>query len=44
MKAKDVKREGGKIVYRGHEFEGFNKPKNAPAGAKAKEDGACQEG
>jgi hypothetical protein len=36
MKAKDVKREGDKIVYRGHEFEGFNKPKNAPAGAKQK--------
>jgi hypothetical protein len=36
MKAKDVKREGGKIIYRGHEFDGFNKPKNAPAGAKQK--------
>lgn len=36
MKASDVKREGGKLVYRGHEFEGFNKPKNAPAGAKEK--------
>lgn len=32
MKAKDVKKEGGKLVYRGHEFDGFNKPKNAPAG------------
>jgi len=36
MKASDVKREGGKLVYRGHEFDGFNKPKNAPAGAKEK--------
>jgi hypothetical protein len=36
MKASDVKREGGKLVYRGHEFEGFNKPKNAPDGAKEK--------
>lgn len=36
MKASDVKREGGKLVYRGHEFEGFNKPKNAPSGAKEK--------
>ena len=36
MKASDVKREGGKLVYRGHEFEGFNKPKSAPAGAKEK--------
>lgn len=36
MKASDVKREGGKLVYRGHEFDGFNKPKNAPDGAKEK--------
>lgn len=36
MKASDVKREGGKLVYRGQEFDGFNKPKNAPAGAKEK--------
>lgn len=36
MKAKDVKREGGKLVYRGHEFPGFNQPVNAPAGAKQK--------
>jgi hypothetical protein len=36
MKAKDVKREGGKIIYRGHDFDGFNPPKNAPAGAKQK--------
>jgi hypothetical protein len=36
MKANDVKREGGKIVYRGHEFEGFNKPKDAPKGDKHK--------
>lgn len=32
MKASNVKREGGKIQYRGHEFPGFNKPVNAPAG------------
>ena len=25
MKASNVKREGGKLQYRGHEFEGFNK-------------------
>lgn len=36
MKAKDVKREGGKLKYRGQEFDGFNKPKNAPAGSKHK--------
>lgn len=36
MKAKDVKKEGGKLVYRGHEFPGFNKPVKAPAGAKQK--------
>ena len=36
MKASNVKREGGKLVYRGHEFPGFNKPVNAPAGAKEK--------
>lgn len=36
MKASSVKREGGKIVYRGHEFPGFNKPVNAPSGAKEK--------
>ena len=32
MKAAGIKRQGGKLVYRGYEFEGFNKPKNAPAG------------
>lgn len=32
MKASDVKKVGSKLVYRGHEFDGFNKPKNAPAG------------
>jgi hypothetical protein len=32
MKATNIKREGGKIKYRGHEFPGFNKPVNAPAG------------
>jgi hypothetical protein len=36
VKASDVKREGGKIVYRGHKFPGFNKPVDAPAGAKQK--------
>jgi hypothetical protein len=36
VKASNVKREGGKVVYRGHEFPGFNKPVNAPAGAKEK--------
>lgn len=32
MKASNVKREGGKLQYRGHEFPGFNKPVNAPSG------------
>jgi hypothetical protein len=36
MKASGIKRQGGKLVYRGIEFDGFNKPKNAPAGAKEK--------
>lgn len=36
MKASNVKREGGKLVYRGHEFPGFNKPVEAPDGAKQK--------
>lgn len=36
MKASDVKREGGKLVYRGQRFDGFNKPKDAPDGAKEK--------
>lgn len=36
MKAKDVKREGGKLVYRGHTFDGFNKPKAAPSGSPHK--------
>jgi len=36
VKAKDVKREEGKLVYRGHTFEGFNKPKAAPAGGTHK--------
>lgn len=30
MKASNVKREDGKLVYRGKEFPGFNKPVNAP--------------
>lgn len=36
MKAKDVKREGGKLVYRGETFSGFNKPKPAPEGSQHK--------
>lgn len=36
MKASSVKREGGKLVYRGEKFEGFNQPKNAPPGDKHK--------
>lgn len=36
MKASNIKREGGKLQYRGHEFEGFNKPKEAPKGDKHK--------
>lgn len=36
MKASSVKREGGKLVYRGQEFEGFNKPKDAPKGSPKK--------
>ena len=36
MKASNVKRGGGKLVYRGHEFPGFNKPVDAPKGATQK--------
>ena len=36
MKASNVKREGGKLQYRGHEFPGFNKPVEAPKGDKHK--------
>jgi hypothetical protein len=36
MKASSVKREGGKLVYRGQTFDGFNKPKDAPDGASQK--------
>lgn len=36
MKASNLKREGGKIQYRGHEFPGFNKPINAPQGSPKK--------
>lgn len=36
MKASNVKRENGKLVYRGHEFPGFNKPVNAPKGSEKK--------
>ena len=32
MKASNVKKEGGKLQYRGHEFPGFNKPVKAPDG------------
>ena len=32
MKAKDVKREDGKLVYRGNKFPGFDKPVPAPPG------------
>lgn len=32
MKASNVKRDGGKIQYRGHEFSGFNQPVEAPKG------------
>jgi len=32
MKASNVKKEGGKLQYRGHEFPGFNKPVTAPKG------------
>lgn len=36
MKASNVKREGGKLQYRGHEFAAFNKPVPAPKGDKHK--------
>lgn len=36
MKASDIKRQGGKLIYRGQEFDGFNKPKDAPKGATQK--------
>lgn len=36
MKASNIKREGGKLVYRGEKFEGFNKPKSDTSGAKTK--------
>jgi hypothetical protein len=32
MKASGIKRQSGKLVYRGHEFSGFNQPKDAPKG------------
>ncbi len=35
-KASDIKREKGKIKYRGHTFSGFNKPKRAPSGSQKK--------
>lgn len=36
MKASSVKKVGSKLQYRGHEFPGFNKPINAPAGSDKK--------
>jgi hypothetical protein len=36
LKASRVKREGGKLIYRGHSFDGFNKPKAAPSGSPKK--------
>jgi hypothetical protein len=36
MKAAGIKRLDGKLNYRGHQFPGFNKPVDAPAGAKQK--------
>jgi hypothetical protein len=36
MKAAGIKRLDGKINYQGHEFPGFNKPIDAPKGAKQK--------
>ena len=36
MKASNIKHEGGKLQYRGHEFPGFNKPIDAPKGATQK--------
>ena len=33
-KASDIKREGGKITYRGETFSGFNKPKTSKSGNK----------
>lgn len=35
-KAKDIKRENGKIVYRGKTFDGFNKPKKSDREGKKK--------
>lgn len=35
-KASSIKREGGKLQYRGHEFPGFNKPIKAPEGSSKK--------
>jgi hypothetical protein len=32
MKSSDVKRENGKLAYRGYAFPGFNKPIEAPKG------------
>ncbi len=37
MKASSVKRVDGKLVYRGEEFDGFNKPKRDTSGAKKKQ-------
>jgi len=44
VKASNIKREGGKLVYRGHEFPGFNKPVDAPKGATQKKMGLAKKG
>jgi hypothetical protein len=36
MKASQVKKENGKLQYRGYEFAGFNKPIPAPKGGTHK--------
>ena len=36
MKAKQLKRSGGKIQYHGDTFSGYNKPKRAPSGSPKK--------
>lgn len=33
-KASDIKREGGKLTYRGETFSGFNRPKTSKSGNK----------
>lgn len=36
MKARELKRKGGKIQYHGDSFDGYNKPKRAPSGSPKK--------